>query len=299
MRRALIAGLAAGALVGGLGAAAPPAGATQVEELVFGFGDAASASVSSEATPLAGVAAAAGGGHWVATAAGDVLAFGGAAFLGSLRGQPVHAPIVGIAPTASGAGYWLADASGGVFGFGDAGFFGSVPGLRAAGQVIGPLVAVDLAATPSGSGYWIVTNPPSSVLAPPLPPGSGGGRRIVYSNSQQRVWLVEHGERVVGSWLVSGRQGVPAPGVYHVFSRSAMSTARGGSLLLPYMVRFAHGRTLSIGFHAIPIDRYGRPIQSESELGQFRSAGCVRQAPADALRLWDFAPIGTKVVVTP
>jgi lipoprotein-anchoring transpeptidase ErfK/SrfK len=63
------------------------------------------------------------------------------------------------------------------------------------------------------------------------------------------------------------------------------------------MVRFARGETLAIGFHSIPVDRNGRPLQSESELGQYRSAGCIRQRKADAARLYDWAPVGTTVVV--
>jgi len=68
---------------------------------------------------------------------------------------------------------------------------------------------------------------------------------------------------------------------------------------MEYMVRFAYGRSLAIGFHAIPRTRSGVPIQSERELGSFRSHGCVRQADRDALALWNYAPIDTKVVVTP
>ena len=35
----------------------------------------------------------------------------------------------------------------------------------------------------------------------------------------------------------------------------------------------------------------------EDELGKRLSGGCQRQAPLDATFLWDFATIGTKVVV--
>jgi len=134
--------------------------------------------------------------------------------------------------------------------------------------------------------------------APPLPPASGSGRRIVYSNSRQRVWLVEASGVTSSSWPVSGRRGVPAPGAYSVFSKSTSSVDASGTLVLRHMVRFAHGRTLAIGFHAIPT-RNGRPIQSEGELGEYRSAGCVRQAPGDAARLYGWAPVGTPVIVTP
>jgi hypothetical protein len=140
--------------------------------------------------------------------------------------------------------------------------------------------------------------PPTAPPAPPAPTapaGSGTGKRIVYCVSCHRVWLVEANEAVSRTHLVSGRAGVPRPGTYAVFSKSTRSTS--GSVTLAYMVRFAHGRSLAIGFHAIPRDRHGRPIQTEAELGQYRSHGCVRQSDGDALALWSFAPVGTKVVV--
>ncbi len=133
---------------------------------------------------------------------------------------------------------------------------------------------------------------------PAPPPDSGGGKRVIYSNPQQRVWLVESNGQVVRSYKVSGRRGVPAPGHYQVFSRSRTSTSASGSLRLDYMVRFAHGSELPIGFHAIPVDENGRQAQSDAELGQYRSAGCVRQSRADAVAMWNFADIGTPVIVT-
>jgi hypothetical protein len=130
-----------------------------------------------------------------------------------------------------------------------------------------------------------------------LPADSGVGRRVVYAKGQQRVWLVEEDGTVSGSWLVSGRRNLPRPGDYKVFSRSMWS--RSGSVRLQYMVRFAQGRRLRIGFHAIPINRRGRPIQAESQLGTPRSNGCVRQRNADAETMWNWAQIGTAVRVTP
>ncbi|MGH2772438.1 MAG: L,D-transpeptidase [Actinomycetota bacterium] len=69
------------------------------------------------------------------------------------------------------------------------------------------------------------------------------------------------------------------------------------ALVCAAVVRFARTAGLDIGFHAIPNGRRG-PIQTDAELGQFRSLGCVRQSTADAAFLWDWAPIGTAVVVT-
>ncbi|MGI8426367.1 MAG: L,D-transpeptidase [Actinomycetota bacterium] len=131
-----------------------------------------------------------------------------------------------------------------------------------------------------------------------LPAGSGEGRRVVYSTTRQRVWLVAPDGSSAGTWLVSGRTGAPGPGVYQVFSRSLNATARSGRVAMQHMVRFARTPGLPIGFHSIPVGRKsGSPIQSESELGQPRSAGCIRQRPSDAVAMWDFAHLGTQVVV--
>lgn len=140
--------------------------------------------------------------------------------------------------------------------------------------------------------------PPPPAADPSVPAASGEGRRVVYSTTQQRVWLVEQDGSLRGTWLVSGRTGVPYDGSYTVFSRSPWSTAKSGRVVMQHMVRFARTSGLPIGFHAIPVGRRsGVPIQSEQELGQPRSAGCVRQRPADAAGMWDFAQIGTPVVV--
>ena len=132
---------------------------------------------------------------------------------------------------------------------------------------------------------------------PGVPEASGEGRRIVYSNGSQRVWLVEEDGTVAKTHLVSGRRNFPRVGTYAVFSKSP--TTRSGAVHMKYMVRWYQSKRLAVGFHSIPTTRRGRPIQSEAQLGTFRSAGCVRQRLADALFLWEWSPVGTPVVVVP
>ena len=61
------------------------------------------------------------GGYWFVAADGGVFNFGDAAFHGSAGGQPLGAPVVGMAATRAGGGYRLVEADGGIIGFGDAG----------------------------------------------------------------------------------------------------------------------------------------------------------------------------------
>ena len=48
----------------------------------------------------------------------------------------------------------------------------------------------------------------------------------------------------------------------------------------------------------VPVDRQGRLEQTKAQLGTPLSAGCVRQWKPDAIALWEFASLGTRVVVT-
>jgi len=121
----------------------------------------------------------------------------------------------------------------------------------------------------------------------------------VFDQSDQRVWLVGADNSVERTYLVSGsRFDNLSPGSYAVQSRSRYATAFDASGRMEYFVRFATGVTAAIGFHSVPVDGTGRLKQTKTQLGTPLSAGCIRQWMPDAVALWDFAPIGTKVVVT-
>jgi lipoprotein-anchoring transpeptidase ErfK/SrfK len=145
--------------------------------------------------------------------------------------------------------------------------------------------------------------PTTTVLAAPpdtgVPFASGVGRRVVYSKNQMRVWIVDDNNVTVRTYRVSGRMGQPTPGTYHVFSRSSYTcNIDHPNICMRMMVRFAHGpKGDNIGFHEIP-KQNGVPIESDDQLGQALSGGCVRQATADAEYMWAFAGLGTTVVVT-
>jgi lipoprotein-anchoring transpeptidase ErfK/SrfK len=133
-----------------------------------------------------------------------------------------------------------------------------------------------------------------------LPPGSGTGRRVVFDISAQRVWIVGSAGKVQRTYPVSGSRGDNLdPGHYEVYSRSRHAVSYTYEETMQYMVRFATGDNAAIGFHDIPVDEQGDPVQTRAQLGQQLSSGCVRQARPDAIAMWRFADIGTPVVVTP
>ncbi len=136
-------------------------------------------------------------------------------------------------------------------------------------------------------------------FAPRLPRNTGVGRRVVYSNSLQWVWVIDKNEEVVRSMPVSGRRGVPAPGSYKVTSQSLWSFSLDfEGVDFRWMTRFTLGpEGGNIGFHEIP-RKDGKPMQTESQLGSFAGAGCIRMATADVKFLYQWAKLGTPVVVT-
>jgi L,D-transpeptidase catalytic domain len=138
----------------------------------------------------------------------------------------------------------------------------------------------------------------SKVNVPTLPANSGTGRRIVFAMAAQRVWLVgDEDDHVERTYPVSGSLTDNLhPGTYSVYSKSEDAVGIDDSGTMKYMVRFAHGPNAAIGFHDIPV-LDGAKVQSVDQLGTPQSHGCIRQLRADAKALWDFAPVGTTVVV--
>lgn len=91
-----------------------------------------------------------GNGYWICSSDGYVFPFGDAPFFGSMGGQPLNLPIVGMAARPQGDGYWLVASDGGIFSFGNAPFRGSMGGQPLNAPMVG------MASTADGQGYWTV-----------------------------------------------------------------------------------------------------------------------------------------------
>jgi lipoprotein-anchoring transpeptidase ErfK/SrfK len=166
--------------------------------------------------------------------------------------------------------------------------------------IMGSASVASASAGSIGETTTTTTTTPVLVEAAPVPIKSGTGRRIVYANRQQRVWVINADNEVIRTFPVSGMLGQPGNGTFSVFSKSPTSySPEFAGVTFRFMTRFAIGRNGgTIGFHEIPI-RNSKPMQTVDELGAFKGSGCLRSSTKDALFIYQWATLGTKVVVVP
>lgn len=149
------------------------------------------------------------------------------------------------------------------------------------------------------SGEFVRATGTVTPSKPPLPyPDVGSGRRIIMTESGQRVWLIEASGELYKTHQVSGRRGIPGVGRYRVYSMSRYAWAPYDGITMEYMVRFARGEW-PYGFHSIPVYPGDKPLQTPAQLGTHRSGGCVRQLWDDAAAVFDWAEIGDRVLLIP
>ncbi|MCX4730101.1 L,D-transpeptidase [Streptomyces sp. NBC_01363] len=124
-----------------------------------------------------------------------------------------------------------------------------------------------------------------------LPKGSGTGTRVVYALADRRVWLVDGDGKVTRTFDVMPSSLNPLPGTYRVNTpRSGAPTKGSDGVMIEHVVRFAMVDDVAVGFSAAVDGSMESPDPT-------LKTGGVRMSRADGDAMWDFAMVGTKVVV--
>ena len=149
-------------------------------------------------------------------------------------------------------------------------------------------------------GYPLSSVATSGPDAPPLPANSGSGKRVVYDRAGQRVWAVDkNGQRhpLVArlGQQVQQRDARHPRGVQPL--RGVDGVERQGVPAADDPLAEDRHRRHRLPRHPDRTSPTARAYQTDAELGTRLSGGCQRQANLDADFMWDFAQIGTKVVV--
>jgi lipoprotein-anchoring transpeptidase ErfK/SrfK len=129
--------------------------------------------------------------------------------------------------------------------------------------------------------------------------GNGAGKKIVVSLSKQTLTMYENGSLVSLRRVSTGKWSTPTPpGSYRTYNKITSAYSKAYGLYMEYWMAFtADG---SMGLHSLPYWKQkngGRLYEGAAHIGTPVSHGCIRQTLAEAKSLYEWAPIGTPVII--
>lgn len=128
----------------------------------------------------------------------------------------------------------------------------------------------------------------------PFTPGMYPGKYIEVDLSSQRLYQFE-GDRLVGEKVVStGKWSMPTPvGTFSINSKNPRAYSSTYDLYMPYWMAFIGSK---YGLHELPEWANGKK-EGQDHLGRPVSHGCIRMGVGDAEQVFNWAEIGTPVVI--
>jgi hypothetical protein len=172
----------------------------------------------------------------------------------------------------------------------------TVTGLTGAAMAAVSVLAIQAGGSPAKTPTAAPTTPPASTARPsvtPTPPAvpanSGTGKRIVYSLSQHRVWVVPPGAAPVSTFTVTAGTVPATVGTYYVSKRKDTGVGTDGASV-EHVVYFEYTAETWVAFSAPTNDQVTAPDPS-------LHTGAVRGHRADVTKIWNNTVIGSTVVV--
>jgi lipoprotein-anchoring transpeptidase ErfK/SrfK len=124
---------------------------------------------------------------------------------------------------------------------------------------------------------------------------TGGSKMIVIDKSSQAVGVYDATGALIDAFLCATAVSIPPVGTFKVLSKKAASQSLyDPSRFYHFTVFMKSQKGNNVGFHSIPVNPDGSLVGG---LGAPISHGCVRLEASKAKFIYDWAPIGTKVVV--
>lgn len=119
-------------------------------------------------------------------------------------------------------------------------------------------------------------------------------KRIEVSLSKQRLRYYL-GDMLLGKTTVStGKASTPTPvGEFAIANKAPRAWSKRASLWMPYWMGFSGGK---YGIHELPEWPGGRK-EGQNHLGTPVSGGCIRLGVKEAKKLYDWTPIGTRLII--
>jgi lipoprotein-anchoring transpeptidase ErfK/SrfK len=145
----------------------------------------------------------------------------------------------------------------------------------------------------------ILLIPETSATSSPSSSSADGAKQIVVDLSEQHLYAYE-GATLVYSFVAStGMRSSPTrAGTFHVLDKIPNAYASTWGLQMPYWLGIYWSGGLENGIHALPILSNGQQLWA-GYLGTPISYGCVVLGTQEARTLYEWADVGTSVVVQP
>jgi lipoprotein-anchoring transpeptidase ErfK/SrfK len=153
---------------------------------------------------------------------------------------------------------------------------------------------------------WLLRPPtptvtPTPTLTPtptPTPTPDPASQLILVDISEQRMYVYENNQ-LLWEWVAStGEPGKDtATGRYQILDKIDVAYASTWNLDMPYWLGIYYSGPLENGIHALPINRTTGLKLWEGLLGQRVSFGCVILSDENARTLYEWAQVGTPVII--
>jgi lipoprotein-anchoring transpeptidase ErfK/SrfK len=145
---------------------------------------------------------------------------------------------------------------------------------------------------------WLLRPPTPTPVPTPTPPPNL--QRIVVDISEQQMYVYE-GDNLLWKWVVStGEPGRDtAVGQFKIQSKIEKAYASTWNLDMPYWLGIYWSGSIEDGIHALPINRATGLKLWEGLLGRRVSYGCIILSDENARTLYEWAKMGTPVIVQP
>jgi lipoprotein-anchoring transpeptidase ErfK/SrfK len=152
-------------------------------------------------------------------------------------------------------------------------------------------------ATPMVNPPLIHAGPALTIPVRAAAPTGGGSKRILVDLSEQHLYAYQ-GETLVYSFVAStGMSSSPTrSGTFQVLDKIPNAYASAWDLQMPYWLGIYWAGTIENGIHALPILSNGQTLWA-GYLGSPVSYGCVVLGTDEARLLYEWAEIGTPVVI--
>ncbi len=136
------------------------------------------------------------------------------------------------------------------------------------------------------------------VLTIPRRTSDGASKKVIVDISDQRLYAYEYGELVTTFVVSTGQYDGTLRGTFSVLDKIANAYSEMWGFWMPDWMGIYHATdTVDNGIHALPVLANGQRLWGDS-LGQPVTWGCVVLGPEDAQLLFDWAIVGTPVLIS-